>query len=186
MQCAPGQTPVYANLSVIGYGDLGTPAQTCLGHKTVLTAAAVANAFRRIGVPTPALHIQPVKGRTLVNFRTNFYATGGAAYTRTLTLLGQRVQLRISVEEYDFRFGDGADLVSAQPGGKYPRLVNTHEYLRKGVVHPSLSTTWQARYRVGGGAWQDVVGTVTATGPPQRLEVTTATPVLVDPYDHAY
>ncbi|WP_460853979.1 hypothetical protein [Nocardioides montaniterrae] len=144
-------------------------------------ADAVARAFRRIPVPTPALHIQPIKGRTLVNFKTNFYATGGDPFTRTVTLLGHRVTLRIHVQTYDFTFGDGQHLSTTAAGGKYPQLTDFHRYRRKGVVRPSLTTTWSADYRVDGGGWQQVRGTVSRTTPTQRLEVTTATPVLTAP-----
>lgn len=170
------------SMHVTGVASLGSPTYVCVGQKAVVTAAAVASAFRHIGVPTPALHVQPVKGRTLVNFKTNFYATGGAGFTRTITLLGQRVTLKIAVDHYDFRFGDGGHLTSTEPGAAYPQLTNTHEYLRKGVVHPSMGTTWTADYRVNGGAWQAVDGTVTVHTAPQRLEVVEARPVLVDPY----
>lgn len=141
----------------------------------------IAAAFRRIPVPTPTLHIQPVKGRTLVNFKTNFYATGGAPFTRTVTLLGQRVALRIRVDRYDFHFGDGRRLSTVQPGAPYPGLIDTHVYLRKGIVRPYLATVWAADYRVGGGPWQPVDGTVTKTGAPQRLRILTATPLLTSP-----
>ncbi|WP_460788751.1 hypothetical protein [Nocardioides maradonensis] len=154
----------------------------CLGVVAVSLAAAVERAFRRIPVPTPALHIQPVKGRTLVNFNTNYYATGGGPFTRTVRLVGHRVTLRIHVDHYVYRFGDGEQLRSASPGAAYPELVNTHQYLRKGVVHPGLTTTWSADYQVDGGRWQLVRGTVTVAGPAQRLEVVTARPLLTDPY----
>jgi hypothetical protein len=181
--CAAGQTEVYESFSY-GVGmDGGSPTVVCVGQKAVVTAAAVANAFRHIGVPTPTLHIQPVKGRTLVNFKTNFYATGGAAFTRTVTLLGQHVTLRIHADDYTFAFGDGHHLTTTDPGAAYPNLTDHHVYLHTGVIHPSLDTTWAADYRINAGAWQSVTGTVTVHGPTQRLEVTTARPVLVNPYE---
>ena len=144
--------------------------------------ATVLRAFRRVPVPTPALHIQPVKGKTLVNFKTNFYATGGQTFTRAVTLLGQRVTLKIHVDHYDFHFGDDTHLTTTSPGAGYPHLTDTHEYLRKGTVHPSLTTTWAADYKIGNSTWQTVTGTVTKTGARQRLQVLTATPVLTNPY----
>jgi len=179
--CPPGAHHAYAETGYApGSAELGAR-PVCLGGAQVSTAAAVARAFRRIPVPTPALHIQPVKGRTLVNFKTNFYASGGAGFTRTVTLLGHHVTLRIHVATYDFHLGDGRHLTTAAAGAAYPDLTNNHVYLRRGVVHPSLTTTWAADYRVDGGGWQPVAGTVTKAGPTQRLEVTTARPVLVNP-----
>ncbi len=42
-----------------------------------------------------------------------------------------------------------------------------------------VDTTWSARYRVDGGAWADVPGTVTIEGEPVGLEVLSASPHLV-------
>lgn len=183
ISCPRGAVPVWHEVLNQKGEDVQPGHMACLGGGGMpqLTPGMIRQAFRRIPVPTPALHIQPVKGKTLVNFRTNFYATGGETFTRTITLLGQRVSLRIHVDHYDFHFGDGHDLVSADPGAAYPRLTDTHEYLRKGTVHPYLATTWAADYRLGSGPWHTVGGTVTRTGAPQRLQVLTATPLLTTP-----
>ena len=45
-------------------------------------------------------------------------------------------------------------------------------------VQPRVDTTWTARYRVDGGPWQDVGGTVTITGDPFDLAVLSAEPHL--------
>lgn len=179
--CAAGQVPAYYETGYQpGSGELGS-GPVCLGGQQVSLPAAVATAFRRIPVPTPALHIQPVNGRTLVNFKTNFYATGGQTFTKTVHLLGHTVTLRIHVARYDVSFGDGQHLTTSTPGGPYPQLTNTHEYRRKGTVHPTLTTTWSADYKTPSSSWQPVSGTVTQQTPPQTLEVTTARPVLVNP-----
>lgn len=179
--CPPGQVRAYSETSSLASGTLVSSGPVCLGGNQVSVAAAVASAFRRIPVPTPALHIQPVKGRTLVNFKTNFYATGGTPFTRTVHLLGHTVTLRIHVASYDFTFGDGQHLTTTDAGAAYPTLTNHHEYATKGTVHPSLTTTWTADYTLDGGTWHTVDGTVTQHTAPQQLEVTTARPVLVDP-----
>lgn len=44
---------------------------------------------------------------------------------------------------------------------------------------PSVATTYAAQFRVGGGPWRDVAGTVTIPGTPEGLRVVTARPVLV-------
>ena len=181
-QCPGSAVPAWRELLNADGEDVGHPGMVCLGGDLpTVTPALVARAFRRIPVPTPALHIQPVKGSTLVNFKTNFYATGGGRFSRTVRLLGHRVTLRIYVDHYLFRFGDGQSLTSTQAGASYPRLTNTHMYLRKGLVRPNLGTTWAADYRVDGGRWQHVGGTVAKAGASQRLRVVTATPVLTGP-----
>jgi hypothetical protein len=41
-----------------------------------------------------------------------------------------------------------------------------------------VAVTYSARFRVDGGAWQDVDGTVTIDGPPASLRIAEATAVL--------
>jgi len=143
-----------------------------------VTPGLVLAALRRIGLPASDLRVQPPGGRTLVNFATNFYTDNGE-FTRTVTLLGRRVELRIWPAQYGWRFGDGATRWTSSPGSAYPDLEITHRYLSAGRVAPSVDTTYAARFRVGGGAWRDVDGTVTIPGAPQGLRVVTARPVLV-------
>jgi hypothetical protein len=137
-----------------------------------------AAALRLVPLSPSVIRVQPPNGRTLVNFDTNFY-TDTQAFDRTVTLLGQRVDLHIVPSEFGWRFGDGESRATDQPGSPYPHLDVTHRYLRKGHVSPSVDTTYTATFRVNGGAWRDVPGSVTIPGAPVELEVLTATPTLV-------
>jgi hypothetical protein len=143
-----------------------------------VTPGLVLTALRHIGLPESDLMIQPPNARTLVNFDTNFYTDNGE-FTRTVTLLGRRVELRIWPARYGWRFGDGATRWTTTPGAAYPDLEITHRYLRKGRVSPSVDTTYAAQFRVDGGPWREVNGTVTIPWTPQGLRVVTARPVLV-------
>lgn len=143
-----------------------------------VTPGIVGAAFRRIPLPAAELIVQPPGGRTLVNFETNFY-TERDEFTRAVTLLGRRVVLRIWPERFGWRFGDGHIRWTSTPGAKYPDLEVTHRYLQAGRVMPSVATTYAAQFRVGGGPWRDVAGTVTIPGTPEGLRVVTARPVLV-------
>jgi hypothetical protein len=113
-----------------------------------------------------------------VNFETNFYTEQGE-FTRTVTLLGRQVELRIWPASFGWRFGDGGSDQTTTPGAAYPDLEITHTYLKKGRVSPSVDTTYAAQFRVGGGPWRDVAGTVTIPGSPQELRVVEARPALV-------
>jgi hypothetical protein len=146
--------------------------------EATVTPGSVLTAFRSLDLPAAKLVIQPPNGRTLVNFETNFYTEQGS-FTRTVTLLGRQVELRIWPAAYDWRFGDGETERTTSPGAAYPDLEVTHTYLEKGRVSPSVDTTYAAQFRVGGGPWQDVSGTVTITGTPEELRVVEARPVLV-------
>ncbi|WP_459970944.1 hypothetical protein [Nocardioides pyridinolyticus] len=143
----------------------------------------VAAAFRRIPLPASELVVQPPGGRTLVNFETNFYTEPGE-FMRTVRLLGRRVELRIWPVSFGWRFGDGETRRTTEPGARYPDLEVTHRYLSRGRVSPSVDTTYAAEFRVGGGPWRAVNGTVTIPGTPEGLRVVTARPVLVGSGSH--
>ena len=144
----------------------------------VVTPGMVLEAFRRIPLPASVLRVQPPEGETLVNFETNFY-TEAEPFSPSVRLLGQRVDLRIWPSSYTWVYGDGESRTGASPGAPYPDLEVTHVYLRKGRVAPWVDTTWSAEFRVGGGGWRPVDGTVTITGEPQGLRVLEAQPNLV-------
>ncbi|MDN4174421.1 hypothetical protein QWY28_15765 [Nocardioides sp. SOB77] len=138
----------------------------------------VLNALRRVGLPPAQLQVQPPNGRTLVNFATNFYTEQGDL-TRSVTLLGRQVDLRIHPTSYTWSFGDGTTATTSGPGAAYPDLEVTHDYRKAGRVAPSVDTTYSAEFSVDGGPWQPVDGTVTIPGAPVGLRVLTATPTLV-------
>ena len=152
----------------------------CAGsnESPALTPPMVASALRRVPIPAANLLIQPVNGRTFVNFDTNFY-TERDEFTRAVNLLGRRVELRIWPARFTWRFGDGETLSTTSPGSAYPRLEITHSYRKADPVSPSVDTTYEAQFRVGEGAWRPVPGTVTIAGDTVPLDVLEATPTLV-------
>jgi hypothetical protein len=156
------------------------PVSYCLApdEEEEVTPGMVATALKVLALPGSNLLVQPPNGRTLVNFDTNFF-TDAQPLDRTVMLLGQRVDLHIVPSQFGWRFGDGRSLATAEPGSPYPHLDVTHRYLKRGHVAPSVDTTYAATYRVNGGAWRDVPGSVTIPGAPVDLDVVTATPTLV-------
>ena len=160
--------------------DLGTscPEEVAAPPGSIVTPGQVLRAFRAIDLPGSELVIQPPNGRTLVNLETNFYTEQGEL-TRSVRLLGRSVELAIWPERFVWRFGDGEVLESDSPGSPYPDLEITHAYRKRGRVAPSVDTTYAARFRVDGGAWREVPGTVTIPGSAESLRVVTARPLLV-------
>ncbi len=158
--------------SCVQDGEEGAP------PSVTITAGMVAQAFRRLPLPAAELVVEPPNGRTLVNFETNFYTEQGE-FSRTVTLLGRRVELRIWPAGYRWWFGDGAVEETTSPGAAYPGLEVTHEYVEKGRVSPRVDVTYAARFRVGGGPWREVAGTVMIPGSAEVLRVVEARPVLV-------
>lgn len=175
------ETPV-GGAACIGYAaQVGLdPAEFCAGEQPAaeVTPGMVLAALRRIPLPPSELIVQPPNGRTLVNFDTNFY-TETEPFDRTIRLLGQRVDLRISPSAFEWHFGDGAAMATASAGSPYPDLEITHSYADKGTVGPAVDTTYSADFRVNGGPWRPVPGTVTIPGVSVALEVVEATPTLV-------
>jgi hypothetical protein len=144
----------------------------------IVTPGLVLSAFRRVPLPASELVVQPPGGRTLVNFETNFYTEQGE-FTRVVRLLGQRVELRIWPASFVWHYGDGSTQQTSSAGSPYPHLEITHRYLSKGRVAARVDTTYAADFRVGGGPWREVAGTVTIPGAAEALRVVTARPVLV-------
>lgn len=171
-------TYVTASGAVI-YGGDNCPQDPGPAAEPEVTPGMVAAAFRRIPLPESELSVQPPNGRTLVNFETNFFTEDTGEFTRTVTLLGRQVELRIWPSQFGWRFGDGETARTTSPGAAYPDLEITHRYLEGGRVSPSVDTTYAAQFRVDGGPWRDVAGTVTIPGSPEALRVVTARPVLV-------
>jgi hypothetical protein len=154
-------------------GASPTAAQT---PRPQVTPGLVLDAIRRIGLPRLSVHIQP-QGKTLVNFDTNFYVDP-QRFSRTITLLGQSVDVEATPAGYTWRHGDGTSATTTEPGAPYPDLAVTYAYQQAATVAPSVQVTYTARFRVGGGAWQQIPGTVTVDGPPTTLAVVEGTGVL--------
>jgi len=147
-----------------------------------VTPAQVERAFQRLSWPASQIVVQPPKGRTLVNFDTNFYTTNTRPTTQTVTLIGQQVTIEATPTEYTWHFGSGTadgDLTTSDPGAAYPDLRVTYRYTRVGEVSPSVDTTYSGRYRVGNGGWKTIPSTLTVPGTSVDLQVVSATPHLV-------
>jgi len=148
-----------------------------------VTQALVLRAFQRIPVPASEVSIQPPGGKTLVNLETIF-STEAAEFTRTIGLLGHRVDLEIWPSRFEWVTGDGASFATDWAGRPWEKGLPmgeyiTHLYDDTADVTTRVDTTWAARYRVDGGSWQDVGGTVTIDGEPFDLAVLSAAPHLV-------
>lgn len=151
--------------------------------RAVSVQTIVARAFRRIPLPESEIVIQPPGGRTLVNFDTLF-RTEAHPVTRTVRLLGHRVQLRARPSSFVWRPGDGTVFTTTQPGRAYRKRLPmssyvSHRYTEATSVRPRVDTTWSARFRVDGGPWRPVAGTVTIDGAPVELRVVEARAQLV-------
>jgi hypothetical protein len=143
----------------------------------VVTWQMVLREVERMGLPSLRVQVQP-EDKTLVNFRTNFFAEP-EAFERQITLLGQTVDVRAEPSRFHWTFGDGEGDATQSAGSPYPDLEITHEYSDAQVtMRPSVDVTYAAEFRVDGGSWQQIPQTVRIGGPPVSLRVVEATPVL--------
>jgi hypothetical protein len=137
-----------------------------------------ARAFREYDWPRSELVIQPAGNETLVNLETVFYTSTDEPSSRTVTLLGQQVEIE-AVPTYTWFFGDGESETTTSPGHAYPDHDVFHVYEVVGGVRARVDTTYRGRYRVGDGPWQDIAETLTVDGDPVDLAVLEARPTLV-------
>lgn len=152
----------------------------------VLTPERILEAFRRVPLPTTPLEVQPPGGRTLVNFDTILH-TDAEPFRESVQLLNRTVEFDIEPSEFTWSLGDGTSFTTTDPGRAWREGLSmseyvSHRYEKAGDVDLQLTTTWSARWRVGGGPWRPVQGTVDTTSPPVSLDVVTARPQLVS-YD---
>ncbi len=145
--------------------------------RPTVTPAMVEEAVRRLGLPALPLHVQPTDA-TLVNFDTIFYAEP-QPFDHTVTLVGFDVRVVAEPVSYGWVFGDGAATSTSGPGAPYPAMDVIHRYADAHVtVQPSVDVTYQIRYSVNGGEFQQLDTTLTAQGPPTDLSIREATPLL--------
>jgi hypothetical protein len=135
--------------------------------------------FKRIEWPASELVVQPRGGKTLVNFKTNFYTPDHRLIDRLVTVAGQDVTIRAVPVSYAWFFGDDTSTTTTSPGSPHPNLEITHEYSRVDEVVVRLDTTYAGEYRIGNGDWASIPDTLTVAGESQDLEIGEALPQLV-------
>ena len=175
-----------AGRPLTGWQTIGT---TCFPElvpgKPVLGMGQILAAFRNTPWAKPTVHIQPEGNATLVTLPTYFAVTWTQAGFQpgeadTVTLLGQQVQIRPTLESYSYVFGDGTTLgPTTSPGGPYPSGDITHAYPKAGTYDTRINITFGGEFTLDGGAWITIPDTVTVAGPVQPLTVRTSQARLV-------
>jgi hypothetical protein len=135
--------------------------------------------FKRMEWPASRLVVQPRGGKTLVNFKTNFYTPDHRLIDREVTLAGQSVTIRAVPVSYKWHFGDGTSTTTTSPGSPHPDLEITHEYANVDEVAVRVDTTYAGEFRIGNGDWASIPETLTVAGAAQDLQIVEALPQLV-------
>jgi hypothetical protein len=146
--------------------------------------AQIRQAFKELPFGRPAVAVQPVGGKTLVNLATFFETRWDGAglqpgdISAPVQLLSWRVEFEVATQSYTYDFGDGSrSEPTIDTGGPYPNGTIRHTYLvPHAAAQVKVDTILTGRFRVNGGAWQDLGGTADlADEPVTTLAVLEAT-----------
>ncbi|WP_157692871.1 hypothetical protein [Pedococcus dokdonensis] len=153
-----------------------------------VTMAMVLAAFHDTDFAKPSVQIQPKGNVTLVTLPTYFETRWPQAgfepeevdQVDPARMAGFRVEIRPKLASITYVYGDGSTSgATTSLGGPYPTGDVTKTYRQPGDFAVRADVTYSGQFRVGGGAWVDIPGTVTIRGSAQTLSVRTAHARLV-------
>ncbi|MGN6089395.1 MAG: hypothetical protein ACTHNT_08900, partial [Actinomycetales bacterium] len=143
--------------------------------QAAVTPGDVLAAFRRLPLKGATVKVAP-SPTTLVNFDTEFDVTS-SEQDFNITLLGQAVDIRAVPDTCVLAPDDPADPAATQDGPCAD--VTTYAYRGAGDARAVVRVTFRGQWRLAGGAWQNVPGTVTVDSAPVDLAVREAAGRLV-------
>lgn len=151
--------------------------------KPVLSLAQIRDAFHHTDFSKPGLRLQPKGNLTLVTLPAYYqvqwpsagFQPGEVDVIDKARMLGNTVRIKPTLVSYRYHFGDGTSQgPTTSPGGTYPTGDVTHAYDMAGTYPTNVDIIYSADFSINGSAWIPIRDTVTITGPPQILTVTTA------------
>ncbi len=131
------------------WGEIGL---VCIATSGPLTVSEVGRAARdRFEQDLPALAPTAQPGVGIVAQVPVVFGAGQVAGTtrRSYRVLDADVELT-ATPRWGWKFGDGASLRTADPGGRYPVIGVTHPYRRAGDYSVEITATWSAAFTVDG------------------------------------
>ena len=148
----------------------------------VVTLADIAR-FR----PTAGVQRMEPDGWVVVGLPANFYALVDPQVVPG-ELLGQPADVRFTPVSWHWDYGDGATATRATKGGTWAGLglrefeatPTSHVYRSPGGYTVRLSIRYRAEYRIGGGAFVPIAGTIVLPANELRITAGSAKTVLVD------
>ncbi|HEX7355958.1 MAG TPA: PKD domain-containing protein [Mycobacteriales bacterium] len=99
-------------------------------------------------VTPPSLRTWPPNSATLVNLPTFFGATAPGSGRATVGGQGYTLQISVAATRYDWSFGDGATLVTNDPGAGPPDGSARHTYSAAGDYTVTARIEYGATYSV--------------------------------------
>jgi hypothetical protein len=172
-----GKPPgAWRSLGLTCYTDL-------IPGRPVLSLAQIRDAFHHTPFSKPGLRLQPKGNLTLVTLPAYYqvqwpsagFQPGEVDVIEKARMLGNTVRIKPTLVSYRYHFGDGTSQgPTTSPGGTYPTGDVTHAYDTAGTYPTNVDIIYSADFSINGSAWIPIRDTVTITGPPQILTVTTA------------
>ncbi|WP_218624218.1 MULTISPECIES: hypothetical protein [unclassified Nesterenkonia] len=160
------------------------PAQDDLGEILERLPGEVQRAFATLPIAGGSVEFEPdLLGFGYRNRHTHMFAD---VETQTLnqTLLGIPVEIRVNPPSFQWDYGDGASRVTYEPGQPMPEswqgetvvktnqeTLTSHVYTETGRFPVSLTTTFVGEYRVGGGPWIVIPGSVDVQASPGEADI---------------
>lgn len=137
--------------------------------------------------PQAPAHAMEPDGWSVVGLPTNFIAQA-EPHTVRGTLFGIPAEVRFTPTTYHWRYGDGDTLNTPHAGATWSRLgvsefsetVTSHAYAAAGTYTVQLSVHHSPEYRLAGGSWRKIDGTIPVAAPALIVRVYTAKTALVD------
>ncbi|SMG34511.1 hypothetical protein SAMN06296010_1946 [Agreia pratensis] len=167
---------------------IATSVELCNEQRLEASAPGPAVTTREIAHLVPGVSVQGMepRGFMVVGLPTNFYADAQPSTVST-TLLGTPAEVRFTPVSFTWDNGDGSTTTSGSGGATWAALgldefsetETSHVFDRAGDYTISLTILYSAEYRIGGGAWRPLAGTVPSTSPPLTASAKAAKTVLV-------
>jgi hypothetical protein len=176
----PDEVGIWRTVGVTCHSDIAP------GARARLTMEQITAAFMRTPWAEPTVRIQPEGEVTLVNLKTFFRVSWGAAgfepgEVDVKTLLGVRVHLRPKLVGLTYEFGDGtSEGPTTSAGGVWPDGDVTHTYTKRGEFDARVVTTFGGEVSLDGRDWFEIPQTVEVPGPVTTVTVREARAVLVN------
>lgn len=168
---------------LFAYLDCFVPPGGPLGDGAPVVTIADVASF----VPTLEWPTSEPSGWGIAGLPVNLVGPAGSSVVGA-TLLGAPAEVRFTPVRWVWDLGDGTVREAPVPGrswgelgvGEFSATDTSHVYAARGTYRVGLTVVLAAEYRVGGGAWLPVPGTVAAAAPGFDLVIAAASTVLVD------
>ena len=170
------------------YGTTCFPEDAPGPARPALTMAMVLAAFHDTAFAKASVEVQPRGNVTLVTLPTYFetrwpqagFAPGEVDQVDPARMAGFAVEIKPLAKTITYVYGDGSTSgPTTSLGGPYPTGDITKAYAKAGTFAVRADVTYGGQFRVNGGEWIDIPGTVTIAGTSEDVQVRTAKARLV-------